>query len=143
MVLKMLSLGSLLLISAPCLAQTCAVMPADKPAIEGHYIDNYGGVQDVLDHYWISGQYAFQICSVDNVKHQIIALNEAGNQSDAGKFSRFDWVRYSNRLWYCQTVFNASTEAEAAAAPPADPADPRIGGCGGKFEWSSLSKLAP
>jgi hypothetical protein len=122
-------------------AQTgCASVPNAKPDIVGTYVDNYGYLRAVLDRYWVSDQGVFVICSVDNLQHRLIAWNAPANPTDPGKYSRVEWVTFENRLWYCQSVYDALSEAAAAAAPLADPSNPVVKGCG-NFAWSSLIRL--
>lgn len=122
-------------------APTCAVN-STKPDIAGIYVDNYGGLQEVASSVWISGPLVFEICSVDNAKHQIIAHNSTRNQYNPDKYSRFDWTTSRNRLWYCQTVYDAASPEQAASAPAPDTLDPRTHGCG-QSEWSTLVRLSP
>jgi hypothetical protein len=126
-------------------AQDAAVAcPLNKaaPTIKGTYIDNFGGPQNISASYWTSSDLVFEVCSVDNVRKRIIAQNDVRNQFNPGKFSRFEWTTFGNRLWYCQSVFDAPTPAAADAAPPANPSNPVDSGCG-QFGWSTLIKLLP
>ena len=126
---------------APAQAQMgCASAPSSIPDITGTYLDNYGGLQAILEKYWVSGRLVFETCSVDNAKKRVIAWNGLRDPYNPGKFSRFEWLNFKGRLWYCQSVFNAASETDAEAASPADPSDPRIGGCG-QFEWSTLIRI--
>jgi hypothetical protein len=119
----------------------CSLNKTD-PSIKGIYADNFGGLQEVSAPFWISTDAVFEICSVDNGSNRIIAMNNLRNAYNPGKFSRFEWTKYSNRLWYCQIVYDAPSAAAAAAAPPADPTNPSQGGCG-KFAWSELIRILP
>src|ERR1043166_4380696 len=124
----MKTIGAALLLLAlvlPAHAQSgCTSVPSNKPDIAGTYLDNYGGLQAVLEKYWISGQLVFESCSVDNAKRRIIAWNGLRDPYNPGKFSRFEWLNFKGRLWYCQTVFNAVSETEADALPAPAPSDP-------------------
>ena len=129
--------------SAEEAATACQLNKID-PAIKGTYIDDFGGAQGISATYWTSSDYVFEICSVDNTRKRIVAQNDVRNPLNAGKFSRFEWINFKNRLWYCQSVFDAPTAAAADAAPPADPTNPVDGGCGGtNFSWSTLIKILP
>jgi hypothetical protein len=128
--------------SAQDAATACSVNSTD-PAIKGTYVDDFGGPQGVSAAYWESLGSVFEICSVDNTRKRIIAQNDSRNQYNPGKFSRFEWTNFRNRLWYCQSVYDAQTAAAADAAPPADSSNPVDGGCGGQFPWSTLIKLLP
>ncbi|WP_156418533.1 hypothetical protein [Aureimonas sp. D3] len=123
-------------------AAGCAQAPQNAPEIVGSYVDNFGGLQAVSNRFWISGDLVFEVCSVgDNARH-LVAYNHPANSYNPGKFSRFEWVRAENRLWYCQTVYEASTEGAAVQAPPADPSHPAQGGCGSS-PWSTLIRILP
>jgi hypothetical protein len=119
-------------------AAACSLNKID-PAIKGTYVDNFG----VTAAYWESIGSVFEICSVDNARRRIIAQNDGRNQYNPSKFSRFEWTNFGNRLWYCQSVYDAPTAAAADAAPPADASNPVAGGCGGQFPWSTLIKILP
>jgi hypothetical protein len=128
--------------SANAQSNGCAAGPTASPEIAGNYVDNFDGLQAVSDHFWYSGGLVFETCSVDNPGHRLIAHNNSANSFNPGKFSRFEWTKSDNRLWYCQSVFDAATEQAAASAPPADPAHPATGGCG-TFAWSTLIHILP
>jgi hypothetical protein len=128
--------------SAEDAAVACSLNKTD-PTIKGTYVDDFGGAQGVSATYWTSQALVFEICSVDNNRKRIIAQNDSRNQFNPGKFSRFEWTNFKNRLWYCQSVFDAPTAAAADAAPPADASNPVDGGCGGQFPWTSLIKILP
>ncbi|WP_157862124.1 hypothetical protein [Methylobacterium sp. Leaf361] len=123
-------------------AAGCGGSPQAAPEIAGNYVDNFGGLQAVSNRFWISGNSVFEICSVDGSARNMIAYNHPANSYNPGKFSRFEWVRADNRLWYCQAVYDASTEGAAMQAPPADPANPAQSGCG-TFPWSTLIRILP
>ncbi len=117
--------------------------PGVEPSIAGVYVDNYGYLQVVTEDFWISHfSLVFELCSVDNGKRRLIARNHSRNEFNPGMFSRFEWTRFKNRLWYCQIVFDAKTPQEAASKPPADTSDPERRGCA-TFPWSSLVRLLP
>ena len=120
----------------------CKANPQTPPEIAGTYVDDFGGLQAISGAFWISGASVFEICSVDNAKHRLIAFNNARNAYNPGKFSAFDWARQGNKLWYCQVIFDAASEGAAAAAPPANPQMPATAGCG-QFAWSTLIRLLP
>lgn len=121
---------------------TCSGSPSQRPDVSGNYVDNFGGLQAVSDHFWYSGGLVFEICSVDNAARRLVAHNNALNGYNPDKFSRFEWTKSDNRLWYCQSVYDAATEQKAASAPPADASHPATGGCGA-FPWSTLIRIVP
>jgi hypothetical protein len=123
-------------------AQAPADCPTNstEPSIHGVYVDNFGGLQAVSTPFWVSGNLVFGICSIDNTQHFLIARNSLRNAFNPGKYSRFEWTTFGNRLWYCQSVFDAASASAAASAARADPSDPVNKGCG-TFAWSTLIHL--
>ncbi|NEO73250.1 hypothetical protein [Moorena sp. SIO3H5] len=114
------------------------------PTIAGQYVDNYGGHHNITANQWSIGNnpssdLIFDYCSLDNPEEVIIAQNGPNNEYNPNRFSQFNWVSYEGNLWYCQEVFDALTEEDAASHPPADPSNPPAGGCGqNNFPWSQL-----
>jgi hypothetical protein len=125
-------------------AQGIASCPMNKvdPPIAGSYLDNFGGLQSVSASFWFSAGSAFEVCSVDNARKRIIAQNDSRNTFNPGKYSRFEWTTFGNRLWFCQSVFDAPDAGAADAAPPADASNPVDKGCG-QFAWSTLIRIGP
>jgi len=116
------------------------------PSIAGQYTDNYGGREIVNKNAWRSPPSVWHICSTDNENREIIAQNGEHNSYFPGLYSRFEWVReeVSHDLWYCQQVYNASTEEDASSYPRADSSNPSVGGCGipsNDFPWTQLIKV--
>jgi len=120
----------------------CHASPQTAPEIAGTYVDDFGGLQAVSTNFRVSAASVFEICSVDNTKHRLVAFNAERNSYNPGKFSAFDWTKQGNKLWYCQVIFDAASEGAAASAPPADAQQPGTKGCG-QFAWSTLIKLLP
>ena len=118
----------------------CAKVPVKSSELAGHYLDNWGSFQIITKDFWVEGDLIREICQVDDVNRVVIAYNHPRDQYNPAKFSRFDWVRYDGRLWFCHTVFDAATETDALSAPAANASDPRTGGCG-KFSWTSIAKF--
>jgi hypothetical protein len=83
-------------------------------------------------------QSTFHLVQVSNALDFAVAHNDEQNPFSPGLWSRFDWARAGSDLYYCQTMFAASSRAEAAAAEPPDASTPSAGGCGG-FPWSPLT----
>jgi hypothetical protein len=117
------------------------------PSITGYYLDNFNGYQQVGKSIWNSGgphgKLLFHYCAVSEVEKHIVAQNDATNKWYPNKYSRFEWTKSGTDLWYCQPVFSAKTEREAAdftAHPKADTRDPKTRGCGenGKFPWTKM-----
>jgi len=91
-------------------AQGVAYCPMNKvdPPIAGSYLDNFGGLQSVSESFWFSAGSAFEVCSDDNARKRIIAQNDSRNTFDPGKYSRFEWTAFGNRLWFLSKRFRRS-----------------------------------
>ncbi|MFK7927004.1 MAG: hypothetical protein AB8H79_02355 [Myxococcota bacterium] len=109
--------------------------------IRGSWEDNYGGSHTIREWSWdMDGIGLFGVTSYDNDAGVLIAQNDATNQYNPEKWSRFDWFVDGETTYFCQTAFAAESEAEAEATAPADSS--KIGeGCGG-FPWTTMV-LAP
>jgi hypothetical protein len=131
-------------LGTPVGAQSAADCPnnTSAPTIAGNYTDNFGYLQSISAPFWLSGTFLFEVCSVDETKHAIVARNNERNPYEPNKYSRFEWTESGNRLWYCQSVFNAASAADATAVTPADASNPAQGGCGGA-PWSNLIEILP
>jgi hypothetical protein len=114
------------------------------PSIVGSYVDDFGGGHEITGATWaMSGQAAaaFELRLLSNAGRYLVAQNSATNSFNPGKFSRFDWARGADQaFYYCQTVYNAETQAAALAATAADSTNLQAG-CGG-FSWSKLTAKA-
>lgn len=115
----------------------------DEPTIVGVYTDAFGGTHDITADAWTqtyegSQPTVFHIESFDDDAGWIVAQNDAANEYNPEKYSRFDWTRTADeRLFYCQHVFDAeSVEAAMGAAAP-DATDPQTTGCS-EFAWTEL-----
>ncbi|MBN2498541.1 MAG: hypothetical protein JXR96_28375, partial [Deltaproteobacteria bacterium] len=120
-----------------------------NPTLEiiGDYTDNYGGGHEISQLVWFQftdgyPEYDsfFHISFVDSEAQSLVAQNDADNGFNPELWSRFDWTFVDGVLWYCQTIYDAASEAAARAASPADPSDPASGGCGG-YAWSRLDPI--
>jgi len=108
-------------------------------AISGTYVDQFSTTQTVTSSTW-SDSFAdvFHIAEFSNASDYAIAQNDAANAFNANLWSRFDWTMYAGRLYYCQTAYNAASQAAAEATAPANATNPTTGGCGG-FSWTRLN----
>lgn len=108
--------------------------------IAGAFRDHYDGTHRVNDEVWQMGTSFFDLFDFSNDERWAIAENAADNEFFPESFSRFEWTREGGQLYFCQSVFAASTEEDAREAPRADASD-LVAGCGG-FPWSSLIPIA-
>lgn len=113
--------------------------PVDAtPEIVGTYVDDFGSEHVITETTWtMYGNSVFHILDVDNEGDWLVAQNDAANEYNPDLYSRMEWYDDGTTLWFCQSVFDAATEADALAADPADVDALDTDGCGG-FPWSQL-----
>jgi hypothetical protein len=108
-------------------------------AINGDWFDSWGGSHSIDAFTWLSGSSSFAITRADDAAGWAVAQNGADNAWSPGLWSRFDWTWDADGgLWYCQTAYDAASEADALATPAADATDPATTGCG-SFAWTSMT----
>jgi len=117
--------------------------PIRRPLpIEGTWADGWGGSHTITAFVWENWGSVFEITEANASEGWLLAQNSVTNTYAPGLWSRFDWTWDSaGTLWYCQTAYEAASEADARATPAADPGDPATSGCGG-FSWTSLAPAA-
>ena len=115
--------------------------PVEKHELIGRYSDSYGGSHIISNTAWFQpseyGDTIFHITQFDSEKDFIIAQNDAVKSWNPEKWSRFDYTEKDGRIYYCQVVFDAETEADALAVTNADRTDPATSGCSG-YPWTEL-----
>ena len=115
-----------------------AVGQAAEPlSIAGKYKDGFDGSHDISSAQWKSGEGVFNIAAFDNTTRWVIARNDQTNKFNPCLWSRFDWALMIGKLHFCQTAYDAPSEADAKAKPAPDAAVPATG-CSG-FPWSPLT----
>jgi hypothetical protein len=90
---------------------------------------------------WIYDSGEFGVTTTNIMQFDNEAEWVAGEDAGApGTFVRFDWT-YDGEgaLWYCTTVFDATTLQDAIDAPRSDDSAPADGGCGGMFLCTTLT----
>lgn len=132
---------ALCLLAAALLGACDDAEPQGPLAIAGTYMDQFGSPHVITQSVWDSSSggftLVFNITSYSNEKQVLFADNDAGNDFNAGLYSRFVWVRSGGDLYFCQNPFDAPSPADAVLAPPPDPGDPANSGCDA-FAWSQL-----
>lgn len=133
---------------------TDATDTVDDPGpieIAGDYAQLFGEFPDqavfaylsVTNTTWVDDFSAYTIVTYDNEAQVAIAQNSGDNYYFPGLYSRFDWaVTDDGSLWYCQTAYDAASEADAAAVAAPDSSDPASTGCG-SFPWTLLAPKLP
>lgn len=110
--------------------------PPPDLALIGRWVDDYGSLHDISNADWISGTYRWHILSFSNENSYLIAENAPENTYFPNLFSRFDWYSDGADIYYCQTAYNAASQADAEATPAANASD-LSSGCGG-FPWTHM-----
>lgn len=103
----------------------------------GSYTDNYGG-EFQFDWTKLTTFSEVAVIKIDPDRASVFTRNPSHAAYNPSKISRFDFARTSEGLYYCTTVYDAETLAEAEEAPLADASDPANSGCG-SFAWTELS----
>lgn len=81
----------------------------------------------------------FQVLTWNNATQHLIAQNGSTNAWSADLYSRFDWAGFDGvSFYYCQTAYNAATQADAEAVLRADDTNPATSGCG-VFPWTLVT----
>lgn len=108
----------------------------DALEIAGSYVDNWGMDHTVTAASWETMGSSFAVSQYSNAEDWLVAHNGATNAFNPGLWSRFDWTVAADKLYYCQTAFDAADEAAALATAAADQSHLDTG-CGG-YAWSRL-----
>ena len=103
-------------------------------SVTGHTISNSDWIMESS-----YGKSVFHFTKYDKDNDFMIAYNAGSNPWNPGLWSRFDYTEKDGELYYCQTAYNAVSEAAALATPAADKTDPANSGCGTyNSPWSKL-----
>lgn len=111
--------------------------------LKGDFMDDYGIRYNISDRVWIQHpNIKYHIIRCNTKDQYIIARNDHQNPSEAGLYTRIDYMSFSNlapyRWGFCLTVFNAKTDSLAESAASADRKNPKKG-CNG-FPFSRMQK---
>jgi hypothetical protein len=130
------------------LAGCAASMPAAGPPSElaGTWQDDYGIRYEITDSTWRQLPTAtYLVQQWEGPGQWLVARNAPGNPSDAGRYTRIDWVVLDSmapwRWAFCLAIWDAPTEEAARQAPVSDRAHPRTG-CGG-HPFSRMRRADP
>ncbi len=110
----------------------------------GNFTDDYGIRYTVTDSLWTQHKGINYHIIKWNIKDQyLVAKNDAANPSDAGLYTRIDYMYFDNMapfLWgFCLTVYDAKNDKEAESAAAADRQNPKKG-CNG-FPFSRMKRM--
>jgi hypothetical protein len=111
--------------------------------IKGNFMDDYGIRYSISDRLWMQHpNIKYHIIRCNKKEQYIIARNDHQNPSEAGLYTRIDYMSFSNMapfLWgFCLTVYSAKTDSLAETAQ-ADRKNPKKG-CNG-FPFSRMKKM--
>ena len=114
----------------------------ESVVLGGTWMDGWGMTHTIDDEIWVqslsgASDLVFHITQFDNAEEFLIARNDSDNEYGADLWSRFDWTTWNGSVWYCQTAYDAASEADALSTPRADDSDPASSGCG-EFAWTEL-----
>jgi hypothetical protein len=111
--------------------------------LKGDFMDDYGIRYSISDRVWIQQpNIKYHIIRCNRKEKYLIARNDHQNPSEAGLYTRIDYMSFDNMapyLWgFCLTVYNAKTDSLAATTAQADKKNPKKG-CNG-FPFSRMKK---
>lgn len=116
-------------------------IPVTMPAI---FSDDYGIRYTISDSLWVQHPSSrYHILRWNKEKQYIIAKNDAQNKSDAGLYTRIDYMKFTGMepyTWgFCLSVYKAVSDSIAEFGPnKTDRTNPRKG-CNG-FPFSRMKK---
>jgi len=115
-------------------------IPAD---LKGDFTDDYGIRYSISDRVWIQHpNVKYHIIRCNTADQYLIARNDHQNPSEAGLYTRIDYMSFNNMAPYgwgfCLTVYNAKTDSLAETTAQADKKNPKKG-CNG-FPFSRMKK---
>lgn len=110
----------------------------------GDFTDDYKIHYTINDKQWIQHpNIKYHIILANNSEQYLIASNDTNNPSEAGLYTRIDYMNFQGmepyKWGFCLTVYNAKTDREAATKGQADRQNPKTG-CGG-FPFSRMKKV--
>lgn len=115
-------------------------------ALKGDFTDDYGIRYSISDRVWIQHpNIKYHIIRCNTSDQYLIARNDHQNPSEAGLYTRIDYMSFDNMAPYgwgfCLTVYNAKTDSLAETTAKADKKNPKKG-CNG-FPFSRMKKTEP
>ena len=125
--------------------ETTHPVKKNLPALlKGTFEDDYGIRYTINDSLWVQHPGAtYHIISGDTTEQYLLVQNDKANKTDAGLFTRIDYMNFSGmepyRWGFCLTIYNAETPEKAKATISADRKNPKTG-CGG-FPFSRMKRF--
>ena len=120
---------------APRVEDAARDSPGAPSQVLGEFEDDYGIGYSISEREWRQGSvFRFEIQQWHAGDKYLIARNHAGNPSDAGLWTRIDWVELEGMPPYewafCLSAYKAVTAAEAEQTTIANRDTPKTG-CNG------------
>lgn len=143
--LRALFASCLILVSSvPLGAQEPPLNRAPPDQLLGHFEDDYGIRYEVTHGLWLQGAGArYEIAEWAIEGQYLIARNGEGNRTEAGLWTRIDWVMLDatdDYAWaFCYATYSAGSRTEALAAAPSAREAPRSG-CNG-YPFSRMRRV--
>ena len=114
------------------------------PYMFGKFADDYDILYTVNDSLWIQEPgIKYHILKWNKIEQYFIAKNDDKNPSEAGLYTRIDYMQFKNMkpwLWgFCYTAYKAKNDSIAEQALSADRSNP-IKGCNG-YPFSRMKKV--
>ena len=142
-------ISRLLLISAfICLASCASHAPreaATPPSmLLGDFVDDYGIGHRIDANEWLQRpDTRYRVVAWHTDAQYLIAQNDATNRSDAGRWTRIDWIALPGMppyKWaFCMSAWDAATQADAERADIARRDTPKTG-CNG-YPFSRMLRV--
>ena len=103
--------------------------------LTGSFIDDYGSRYSISANVWEQlPRTRYRVVRWNIALRYLIAQNDSGNRSAAGRWTRIDWIPLEGMppyTWaYCYSTYDAPTAAAAESTKVARPDTPRTG-CNG------------
>ncbi|NOT08544.1 MAG: hypothetical protein HOP28_10105 [Gemmatimonadales bacterium] len=132
------------LLSVGNAAEAQRAVPAPPPMVLGTFEDDYGGQYGITPDAWQHGSKArYRIVAWRPERQYLIAQNDPNNPSEAGLWTRIDWLPLTGMPPYewafCMSAYKAASAAEAEATNIARRDTPRTG-CNG-FPFSRMKRV--
>ena len=110
----------------------------------GNFEDDYGVRYSINDSVWTQlPKTKYHILKSNKEEQYLIARNGDKNPSEAGLYTRIDYMTFNNMepfLWgFCLSVYNAKSDSLAETTYQADRQNP-IKGCNG-FPFSRMKRV--
>lgn len=114
--------------------------------LKGDFTDDYGIRYSISDRVWLQQpNIKYHIIRCNRKDQYLIARNDHQNPSEAGLYTRIDYMFFNDIPPYgwgfCLTVYNAKTDSLAETTAQADKKNPKKG-CNG-FPFSRMKKAMP